>query len=129
MIQLYFFSMIGMLIFPRYYLVNNSTATPDKYVLLNDDDSTNMTDTKVYVKNKVFASIKESLFNMLILLTASNNPDGIRACLFYDILNILYFWCLSLFIVLVTIQAYSQNRLASIYFMSFLIIGMSILKS
>lgn len=77
MIQLYFFSMIGMLIFPRYYLVNNSTLTPDKYVLLNDDDSTNMTDTKVYVKNKVFASIKESLFNMLILLTASNNPDGI----------------------------------------------------
>ena len=77
MIQLYFFSMIGMLIFPRYYLVNNSTASiSDQYVILNDD-STNMTDDKVYVKNKVFASIKDSLFNMLILLTASNNPDGV----------------------------------------------------
>ena len=30
----------------------------------------------IMVKNKVFASIKDSLVNLLVLLTSSNNPDG-----------------------------------------------------
>lgn len=68
-----------MLIFPRFYLVNrdaNSTKTEGVYIHVPDDDWTNTTDVRKYVKNRVFTSIKESLFNMLIFLTASNNPDS-----------------------------------------------------
>lgn len=80
MIHLYFFTIIGMLIFPRFYLVNkdvNSTRLNENYVQLDDDnDSTNSSEIKTFEKNKVFTSIKEALFNMLIFLTSSNNPDS-----------------------------------------------------
>lgn len=72
--------MIGMLIFPRYYLVNKSldnSTLEHKRLQFDPNDSTNMTDYKIYVKNKIFGSIKDSLLNLLILLTTSNNPDGI----------------------------------------------------
>ncbi len=32
--------------------------------------------TRIYEKNAMFGSLKESLNNLVILLTTSNNPDG-----------------------------------------------------
>lgn len=93
MIHLYFFTMIGMLIFPRYYIIykdlNSTNATASEFNGFQDDPGpTNFTDYKVYVKNKVFSSIKNSLINLLILLTTSNNPDSKW--------SICYFCCMSL---------------------------------
>ena len=92
MIHLYFFAIIGMLIFPRFYITEASSDT-DKHRF--DPSQTNVT---IITQNKVFGSIKDSLINLIILLTTSNNPD-------------------------VMIQIYSQNRFAALYFIIYVLIG------
>ncbi|CAF0975108.1 unnamed protein product [Brachionus calyciflorus] len=65
LIHLYLFAIIGMLIFPRYYIENINTNTNDTFPVIN----------KEYLKNKAFSTISVSLNNLLILITTSNNPD------------------------------------------------------
>jgi hypothetical protein len=101
MINLYFFAIIGMLLFPRYYEVfkeqpdrANFTAPRNR----SSNDSIPLIDDRVFAKNAVFSTIKDSLLNLVILLTTSNNPD-------------------------IMIQSYAQNRLAGIYFILYVIVG------
>ena len=94
MIHLYLFAIIGMLIFPRFYVTNPSN------MIRNHPNQKNNT---IVTQNKVFGSIKDSLINLLILVTTSNNPD-------------------------VMIQIYSQSRLAALYFVVYVLIGDFFLK-
>jgi hypothetical protein len=99
MINLYFFAIIGMLLFPRYYEVfKEQSAEGNKIYRKVSNDSVPLVDDRVFVKNAVFPTIKDSLLNLVILLTTSNNPD-------------------------IMIQSYSQNRLAGLYFILYGIIG------
>ena len=76
-----------MLVFPRFYVTNS----------IFERNRPNRNGT-VVTQNKVFGSIKDSLINLLILVTTSNNPD-------------------------VMIQIYSQSRLAALYFIVYVLIG------
>ncbi len=99
MINLYFFAIIGMLLFPRYYEVFKEQPDRSNLTVRNtSNDSIPIIDNRVFVKNAVFATIKDSLLNLVILLTTSNNPD-------------------------IMIQSYAQNRLAGIYFILYVIVG------
>ena len=63
-INLYFFAIIGMLIFPRYYVLSNedSNKTNNSMNYSDDFDSRNMKPFhRNYEKNQVFGSLKESL--------------------------------------------------------------------
>ena len=78
-----------MLIFPRFYVTNPSNMIRNHPNLKNNT---------IVTQNKVFGSIKDSLINLLILVTTSNNPD-------------------------IMIQIYSQSRLAALYFIVYVLIG------
>ena len=111
-INLYFFAIIGMLTFPRFYEVfdkgsNGSSSKVHKaaqaastFVPPSNDrnSSVPIISDKKFEKNHVFDGIKNSLINLMILLTTSNNPD-------------------------VMLQAYSQNRLAGLFYILYLVIG------
>jgi hypothetical protein len=79
-----------MLIFPRFYVTNPSN--------MNRNHPNQIKNNTIVTQNKVFGSIKDSLINLLILVTTSNNPD-------------------------VMIQIYSQSRLAALYFIVYVLIG------
>ncbi len=83
-----------MLIFPRFYVTNPSNMIRNHPNLKNNT---------IVTQNKVFGSIKDSLINLLILVTTSNNPD-------------------------IQIQIYSQSRLAALYFIVYVLIGNFFLK-
>ena len=57
---------------------NNGSVVPDA-------------DNQIIEKNQVFGSIKDSLVNLIILVTSSNNPDG---KIFLDFLFSLSFFLL-----------------------------------
>ena len=96
-INLYFFSLMGLLAFPRYYRIDNTPAnsTVDdslRYLLTTNNV------THHYEKNKVFGSLIDTIVSLIILLTTSNNPDVME-------------------------QAYSRNRLTSLFYIVYLLIG------
>jgi two pore calcium channel protein 2 len=123
-INLYFFAIIGMLVFPRYYIVKsdiaiinttnttNSTETTINYrdLFLNgnspisDDNHSHKNDTSLFVKNKVFSNIASAIVSLIYLVTSSNNPD-------------------------VMMQAYSQNRFSAIFFIIYVVIGLYCIMS
>jgi hypothetical protein len=40
------------------------------------DKNSTVQPTQINVKNKAFANLEDSLINLVVLLTSSNNPDG-----------------------------------------------------
>lgn len=95
-INVYLFALIGMLLFPRYYRIDNTPRNNTNASLLILFKSTN--ETQHFEQNKSFGSLYSTIINLIILVTTSNNPDVME-------------------------QAYSRHRLSSLYFVLYLIIG------
>jgi two pore calcium channel protein 2 len=104
-IHLYFFAIVGMLVYPRYYRVDkphsqnetNTTFGLD-WVANSHMVSSRNESNHYFVKNKFFPNLKDTIVNLIILLTTANNPDAME-------------------------QSYSRNRFSSVYFVIFLVIG------
>lgn len=64
-IHLYFFSVVGMLLFPRLYPINYE----------NIDTPKNSSIKPIEQPNVVFKSIYDAFLSLLVLITTSNNPD------------------------------------------------------
>lgn len=95
-INLYFFSLMGLLAFPRYYRIDDTPANITNGSLKVFFTKHNV--THHFEKNKVFGSLMDSINSLIILLTTSNNPDVME-------------------------QAYSRNRFTSLFYIIYLLIG------
>jgi two pore calcium channel protein 2 len=103
LLHLYFFAIVGMLVFPRLYpMANFETDSIKNKTDNNNNTATNINEIKE--PNIIFKSILDSLFNLLILVTTSNNPD-------------------------VLIQSYSNNRYSALYFIIFVMIGIYVIMA
>lgn len=126
MINLYFFSIIGMLIFPRYYQVFEPNQNGTGLIRVSGRNSSNSSipfiDDILYAKNMVFGSVKDSLINMFILLTTSNNPDGKYTA---DLDRDNHLICM----LQVTLQSFSANRYAALFYILYLCVGLYCLMS
>lgn len=120
-IHLYFFTIVGMLIYPRYYRVDDPEPRPDNATIItggslvydssldsytvqqlssihNARNQSHSQHQHHYEQNKFFPNLRGTIVNLIILLTTANNPDAME-------------------------QSYSRNRFSSIYFVLYLLIG------
>lgn len=116
-IHLYFFTIVGMLIYPRYYRVDEPEPRPDNATIITGTSGSLVYDSSIdsyavqqlsssngshqqhhYEQNKFFPNLRGTIVNLIILLTTANNPDAME-------------------------QSYSRNRFSSIYFVLYLLIG------
>jgi hypothetical protein len=100
-IHLYFFTLVGMLIFPRYYRVEQVPPGPDNATALGLSKDAG---GHRFVQNNFFPNLRETIVNLLILLTTANNPDAME-------------------------QSYSRDRFSSLYFVLYVIIGTYVIMS
>ena len=104
--HLYLFTMIGMLLF--WPDCSNIPLTPDKNESITNLTFSNITNdsvpTGVQEGDKYFSGLGTAIVHMIVLLSTANHPD-------------------------IMMPAYSKNRLYSIYFIAFVVIGLYVITN